>query len=206
MTRRDAKAVIVVDVQADFTEYRNGALAVPDTGQDYVEETVEATRNFKNSGLPIFATRDYHPIDHVSFFTSHPGQKPLDVIRIGDREQVLWPPHCVQETPGAEILIPPDLITAVISTGDRSEFESYSGFRDDGGRDTGLKRHLEQIGAKDLIIFGLATDYCVKATAIHALEEGYGVTLLAGLSRGITPEGTKAALAEMKSAGAAIKQ
>ena len=134
MTRRDVQAVIVVDVQADFTEYRNGALAVPDTGQDYVENTVEATRNFKNSGLPIFATRDYHPVDHVSFFTSHPGQKALDVIRIGDREQVLWPPHCVQETPGAEILIPPDLITAVISTGDRSEFESYSGFRDDGGR------------------------------------------------------------------------
>ncbi len=206
MTRRDVQAVIVVDVQADFTEYRNGALAVPGTGQDYVENTVEATRDFKNSGLPIFATRDYHPVDHVSYFTSHPGQKSLDVIRIGDREQVLWPPHCVQGTPGAEILIPPDLITAVISTGDRSEFESYSGFRDDGGRDTGLKGHLEQIGAKDLIIFGLATDYCVKATVLHAIEEGYTVTLLASLSRGITPEGTKAAVEKMISAGAKIRQ
>jgi nicotinamidase/pyrazinamidase len=205
MDEGPTKAVIVVDVQADFTEYRDGALAVPDTGRDYVEAVTEATRNFKNSGLPIFATRDYHPADHVSFFTSHAGKKPFDVIRIGDREQVLWPPHCIQETPGAEILIPPDLITAVVSTGDRSEFESYSGFRDDGGRESGLKQLLQDVGAKELIVYGLATDYCVRATVLHALEEGFGVTLLAGLSRGITPEGTKEALEEIQTAGAKIE-
>lgn len=205
MDGRASKAVVVVDVQADFTEYRSGALAVPDTGQDYVEAVTEATRNFKNSGLPIFATRDYHPADHVSFFTSHPGKKPFDVIRIGDKDQVLWPPHCVQDTPGAEILIPPDLITAVVSTGDRSEFESYSGFRDDGGRESGLKRLLQDVGAKELTVYGLATDYCVRATVLHAMEEGFGVTLLAGLSRGITPEGTREALEEMQAAGAKIE-
>ncbi|MBI5250254.1 MAG: isochorismatase family protein [Desulfomonile tiedjei] len=200
-----ARAVIVVDVQADFTQYCSGALAVPDTGRDYVAATIKATKDFKKSGLPILATRDYHPADHISFFTSHPGKKPLDVIRIGDRDQVLWPPHCVQDTPGAAILIPSELITAVVSTGDRSEFESYSGFRDDGGRDTGLKELLEKVGARNLIVFGLATDYCVKATVLHALEDGFRVTLVSGLSRGITPEGTEAALAEMEAAGAEIK-
>jgi nicotinamidase/pyrazinamidase len=205
MSRIESAAVIVVDVQADFMECHNGALAVPDTGSSYVERTIEATREFKDSGLHIFATRDYHPKDHVSFFTSHPGKKPLEIVEIEGRQQMLWPPHCVQGTPGAEILIPPNLITAVISTGDRSEFESYSGFRDDGGRDTGLKDYLKQIGAKEVIIFGLATDYCVKATVLHALEEGYSVTFLDELSRGITPEGTTTAIEEMRTAGAKIK-
>ncbi len=206
MSDRGTQAVIVVDVQADFTEHRNGALAVPGTGPDYLKQVVKRTREFKEKGLPILATRDYHPADHVSFFTSHPGKKPLDVIKIQDREQVLWPPHCVQGTPGAEILVPSDLITAVVSTGDRTEFESYSGFRDDGGRDTGLKRLLEEYGAKNLIIYGLATDYCVAATVLHALEEHFNVTLLLGLSRGITPEGTRKAVEEMKAAGATIEE
>jgi len=200
------QAVIVVDVQADFTEHRNGALAVPGTGLDYLEQVVARTRKFKEEGLPILATRDYHPADHVSFFTSHPDKKPLDVIRIQDREQVLWPPHCVQGTPGAEILVPPDLITAVISTGNRTDFESYSGFRDDGGHDTGLKGLLEEFGAGSLIIYGLATDYCVCATVLHALEENFDVTFLLDLSRGITLEGTRTAIEEMKAAGAKIEE
>jgi nicotinamidase/pyrazinamidase len=205
MSDMGTQAVIVVDVQADFTEYRNGALAVPGTGPDYLKQVVDRTREFKGKGLPILATRDYHPADHVSFFTSHPGKKPLDVIRIEGREQVLWPPHCVQGTPGAEILVPSDLITGVVSTGDRTEFESYSGFRDDGGRDTGLKGLLEEYGARSLIIYGLATDYCVCATVLHALEESFDVRLLLSLSRGITPEGTRTAIEGMKAAGARME-
>jgi len=196
----------VVDVQADFTQYRNGALAVPGTGLDYVQEVTVRTREFKEKGLPIMATRDYHPEDHVSFFTSHPGKKPLDVIKIRDGDQMLWPPHCVQGTPGAEILVPADLITAVVSTGDRTEFESYSGFRDDGGRDTGLMNLLEEYGARSLIVYGLATDYCVRATVLHALEENFEVTLLLGLSRGITPETTQEAIEDMRAAGAKIEE
>ncbi len=206
MSDRGTRAIIVVDVQADFTEYRNGALAVPGTGPDYLEQVEARTREFKEKGLPILATRDYHPADHVSFFTSHPGKKPLDVIKIRDREQVLWPPHCVQGTSGAEILVPSELITAVISTGNRTEFESYSGFRDDGGNDTGLKDLLEEYSARNLIIYGLATDYCVCATVLHALEENFDVTFLPDLSRGITPEGTRAAIDEMKAAGAKIEE
>jgi nicotinamidase/pyrazinamidase len=200
------QAVIVVDVQADFTEYRNGSLAVPGTGPDYVKEVIERTREFKDKGLPILATRDYHPADHISFFTSHPGKKPLDVIGLQERKQVLWPPHCVQGTPGADILLPGDLITAVISAGDCTECESYSKFRDDGGHDSGLKGLLEEYGAKRLIFYGLATDYCVHSTVLHALEEHFDVTLLLGLSRGVSPETTYTAIQEMRAAGAKIEE
>jgi nicotinamidase/pyrazinamidase len=205
MSEKSQQAVIVIDFQADFTELRNGALAVPGTGRDYVDEVVSRTSEFKENGLPIIATRDYHPADHISFYTTHPGTKPLDVIQTHSGEQMLWPPHCVQGTPGAEILLSPDLITAVVSTADRPDAESYSGFRDDLGRESGLKSLLEDLGVKDLIVYGLATDYCVQATVTHAREEGYEVTLIKSLSRGITPEGTEAALEEMRAAGVRIE-
>jgi len=206
MAKKNPQAVIVVDFQADFTELRNGALAVPGTGPDYVDEVISRSSEFKKSGLPIIATRDYHPADHISFYTSHSGTKPLDVIQTHSGEQVLWPPHCVQGTPGAKILLPSDLITAVISTADRPDAESYSGFRDDLGRESGLKSLLEELGVKDLIVYGLATDYCVQATVMHAREEGYEVTFIKSLSRGITPEGTEAAIEEMKAAGVKIEE
>jgi nicotinamidase/pyrazinamidase len=205
MTDNKERAVIVVDVQADFTEYRNGALAISGTDAAYVEKVIGKTRGFKELSLPIFATRDYHPADHVSFVTSHPGTKPLDVVVVEGRQQVVWPPHCVQGTPGADILIPEDLITSIISTGAHSRFESYSGFRDDGGNDTGLQGLLEKLGTKNLIIYGLATDYCVKATVLHALELKYRVKLLLDLSRGVAPDTTRAAIEEMKAAGAEIE-
>jgi nicotinamidase/pyrazinamidase len=205
MTDNKERAVIVVDVQADFTEYRNGALAISGTDAAYVEKVIGKTRGFKELSLPIFATRDYHPSDHVSFVTSHPGTKPLDVVLVEGRQQVVWPPHCVQGTPGADILIPEDLITSIISTGAHSRFESYSGFRDDGGNDTGLQGLLEKLGTKALIIYGLATDYCVKATVLHALELNYRVKLLLDLSRGVAPDTTRTAIEEMKAAGAEIE-
>jgi nicotinamidase/pyrazinamidase len=205
VTNEREHVVIVVDVQADFTEYRNGALAISGTDAAYVEKVISRTRDFKDISLPIFATRDYHPADHVSFVTTHPGTKPLDVVMVEGREQVVWPPHCVQGTPGADILIPDDLITSVISTGAHSRFESYSGFRDDGGNDTGLQGELQRLGIKDLIIYGLATDYCVKATVLHALELNYRVKLLLDLSRGVAPDTTRAAIDEMKAAGAEIE-
>lgn len=206
MPFKTADAVIAVDVQADFTEYRQGSLIVPGTDRDYVDKVIAETSRFKEMGLPIIATMDDHPADHVSFFTNHPGVKPFDVIRIGEVDQVLWPPHCVQGTPGAEILIPEECIDHIIAKGTRREFDSYSGFRDEGGRDTGLKGLLEGLGAKSLIIYGLATDVCVKATVLHALDEGYEVRLVLGLSRGITPEGVQSAIQDMRTRGASIEE
>ncbi len=206
MAEKSMAAVIVVDFQADFTELHNGALAVPGTGEDYVQLVVMETGNYKRQSLPIIATRDYHPANHVSFYASHAAKKPLDVVEIDGRRQILWPKHCVQGTHGADILLPEPLIDHVITTANRPEFESYSAFRDDGGKETGLKSLLDDMGANHLIVYGLATDYCVKETVIHALEQNYGVTLVMSLCRGITPESTEKAVAQMKATGARILQ
>lgn len=205
MEADDRWGIVVVDFQADFTEARTGALAVPGTDEDYIKRVISMTRSFKEKGLPVFATRDYHPADHISFHTSHTGKKPFEVMKTQSGTQVLWPPHCVQGTSGAEILLPAELITEVISTGDRKDFESYSGFRDDGGRETGLKRLLDERRINSLIIYGLATDYCVRSTVLHALDEKYKVKFLSALSRGITPEGINSSLEEMRVAGAEVE-
>lgn len=204
MTSKQRQAVVLVHFQADFTELHNGALPVPGTDATYVDLVVKSTAEFHEKGIPIVATRDWHPADHISFASNHPGRNPFEVIRIEDREQVLWPAHCVQETPGARILIPAEMITVVVSSGYEREFESYSGFRSDGGTDTGLKRVLDDLGAQELIIYGLATDYCVRATVLHALEAGYSVILEERLCRGITEQGVRSAIEEMAQAGARI--
>jgi nicotinamidase/pyrazinamidase len=204
MALKMPEAVIVVDIQADFTEYRNGSLAVPGTGKEYIALVTKRTREYKERGLSIVATRDFHPQDHVSFFTNHPGTQPFQKICVGHKDQVLWPPHCVQNSPGAELLLPPDLIAAVVSKGGEREQESYSAFRDDSGRDTGLKAILQELGAKSLILYGIATDYCVRSTTLHALEEGFAVTVVLGLCRGVTADGTQAAVEELKAKGAFI--
>lgn len=198
------RGVIVVDLQGDFTEARRGALAVAGTDEAYLESVRAACRRLFERGFPLYATQDWHPVDHVSFFSNHPGKKPFEVITLEGREQVLWPPHCVQGTKNAEILIDPGLLRAVIRKGMDRRFDSYSGFRDDGGAETGLERVLKQDGIDQLLVFGLATDYCVKATALDAARAGFRVTLIESLCRGVAPETSAAAIAEMKKAGIAV--
>ena len=198
-------AVLVVDIQADFhPNFGNGSLAVPGTDKDYIDLVSSRTEEYRNQGLPIVATRDYHPPDHVSFFTSHPGAQPFQLIGLGDREQLLWPPHCVQGTPGVEILLPPETITSIISKGDDAEYDSYSAFRDDAGRDTGLHDLLRVLGARNLILYGLTTDYCIRYTTLHALEVGFTVQVILGLSRGVSPDTSQAAVEEIKARGATV--
>jgi nicotinamidase/pyrazinamidase len=197
-------AVLVVDIQADFTELRNGSLAVPGTDIEYIDLVLSRTQEYKDQGLPIVATRDYHPEDHISFFTSHPGTQPFQLVTVEGRDQVLWPPHCVQGTPGVEILLPRELITRIISKGDATSQESYSGFKDDAGRETGLKQLLNELGVKHIIVYGIATDYCVRHTALHALEADFEVTVILGLSRGVSPDTTQAAVEEIKARGATV--
>ena len=197
--------VIVVDVQADFTELKAGALAVPGTDANYIDDVRTTTRRFQNQGLRIYFTLDWHPVDHISFYTSNPGTEPFQELEIEEgRTQVMWPPHCVQNTPGADVLIDIEGPAERVQTGADPEFDSYSGFVDDGGNTTGLDRLLRRDGIKKLIIYGLATDYCVKHTVLDAAELGYPVELLVDLCRGISPETTASALEEMKAKGAAI--
>lgn len=200
----EARGVIVADVQADFTTFKNGALAVPGTGEDYVEQVRRATEALKRQGLLVFGVQDWHPADHISFFTNHSGRKAFDLLEIENRKQVLWPPHCVQGTAGAGLLLDGSLFAAVVQKGKDRRYDSYSAFQDDGGAPTELHGLLKARGIRALIIYGLATDYCVKATALDAVAAGYRVTVIESLCRGITPDTTAAALAEMRAAGVAV--
>jgi nicotinamidase/pyrazinamidase len=188
--------VIVVDVQADFTELKSGALAVPGTDIHYIDDVQKATRRFQEQGLPIYFTLDWHPVDHISFYTNNPGTEPF--------QEVMWPPHCVQNTPGADVLIDIEGPAERVQTGANPKFDSYSGFVDDGGNQTGLDRLLRRDGIKKLIIYGLATDYCVRHTVLDAAELGYPVELRVELCRGISPETTESALEEMETKGVTI--
>lgn len=196
-------AVVVVDVQGDFTEWAHGSLAVPSTGPDYIEQVQRATERLSKY-WPVFATQDWHPPDHISFYTNHPGRKPLEAVEVEGRTQVLWPPHCVHGTQGAKILIDNNLFLGVIQKGRDRRYDSYSGFKDDGGNPTELDSILRLHGIERIILYGLATDYCVRATALDARALGYEVWLVEDLSRGVSSETTEGALREMANAGVRI--
>ncbi|MFY9943587.1 MAG: isochorismatase family protein [Desulfobacterales bacterium] len=200
------RGVIVVDVQGDFTAWKNGSLAVNGTDKAFVEKLQKATEALKKEGHPIYATQDWHPKDHVSFFTNHEGGKPLDVVKIDGRTQVLWPPHCVQNTEGAEILLDTGLFNAIIKKGQDPQFDSYSGFQDDGGARTEMDAILKKDGIKEVIIYGIAMDYCVKATAIHAVQAGYKATVIEELSAQIAPDSAAKARKEMLAKGVIFQE
>jgi len=197
-------AVLVVDVQADFTELNFGTLAVPGTDAQYIDNVEKATKQFGEKGLPIYFTQDWHPADHVSFYSNNVGTEPMQVIEINGRSQVMWPPHCVQGTSGAEIVITVSEADKMVPKGTDSRFDSYSGFADDGGHKTELDSLLRKDAINKLVIYGLATDYCVKATVLDALEAGYQVELVLDLCRGVSSDTTESAIREMKGKGATI--
>jgi nicotinamidase/pyrazinamidase len=197
--------VIVVDLQGDFTTYKNGSLAVEGTDEAFVNKVQKITQELSAKGYPIFGTQDWHPGDHISFFSNHSGKKPFEAIQIEGRTQVLWPPHCVQETENARVLVDNNLFLAIVKKGKDKKFDSYSGFQDDGGAKTEMNQILQKNGIKELIVYGIATDYCVKATAIDAVAAGYKVTVIEGLSKGVAPDTTAKALEEMKAKGIIIK-
>ncbi|RLA96061.1 MAG: bifunctional nicotinamidase/pyrazinamidase [Deltaproteobacteria bacterium] len=196
--------VIVVDVQGDFTEWKEGSLAVSGTDEAYVRQVEEATRKLRDAGFLIFATQDWHPPNHVSFYTNHPGKKPFEVIDVDGRKQVLWPPHCVQGTEGARILVDNNLFRAVVQKGRDPRYDSYSGFQDDGGQKTEMDTILRLNGIETVVVYGIATDYCVKATALDAAKAGYKVIVVKELCRGVAPDTIEKALKEMRSAGVLI--
>jgi nicotinamidase/pyrazinamidase len=196
--------IIVVDVQGDFTKFKNGSLAVEGTDEAYVKAVDENTRKLKAGGFPIYATQDWHPANHASFFTNHKGKKAFDVIKLHGKDQVLWPPHCVQKTPGAEVLLDNKLFKAVVKKGMDSQYDSYSGFQDDGGKKTEMDGILKKDGIKKVVVYGIATDYCVRATAMDAAAAGYKVIMIKNLSRGVAPETSQKALDEMKGKGIVV--
>lgn len=196
------KTLILVDIQNDFTP--GGVLAVPEGDQ---------VARVANRLMPYFdhvvATQDWHPADHGSFASQHPGNEVGGVVELAGLKQILWPDHCVQGSHGAELVetLETDRINQIVQKGTYRETDSYSGFFDNGGQHaTGLDEYLRQIGTDELYIMGLATDYCVKFTVLDALQLGHDVTLVIDGCRGIdqTPGDVDTAIEEMKSAGAAV--
>jgi nicotinamidase/pyrazinamidase len=196
------KALIIVDVQNDFLP--GGALGVPEG--DLVSPVInQLSQDFDL----VFTTRDWHPADHCSFADSHPNAKIGDQILIDGQAQILWPVHCVQNTPGAELAsnLQPKLITARIYKGTDPRVDSYSGFFDNQRkRATGLETLLRQHNADDLTIVGLATDYCVKATVLDACDLGFSVTVHENACRAVnlSPVDGANALAAMRDAGVRV--
>lgn len=175
-----SRALLIVDVQRDFLP--GGALAVPDG--DAVIEPIAALAADPAFDV-VIATRDWHPAHHVSF-TERGGP---------------WPPHCIQGEPGAELGpgLPTERIDIVIDKGTTDDGMGYSGFESE---TLGSLIRTERIRA--VTIAGLATEYCVHATARDALREGLRVTIPRAAVRGISPEDSERALDELAAAGAAI--
>jgi nicotinamidase/pyrazinamidase len=196
--------VIVIDIQGDFTKWKQGSLAVPGSDEGYIKSAEAASRQFKELGLPIFATQDWHPPDHASFATSHTGKKPFETIIIDGRTQVLWPPHCIQGTENARVLVDNNLFVAIIKNAQNPDVESYSFFQDRKGTKTELDTMLRINGVENVILFGIATEYCVRATSLDLFAANYKTTVIENLCRGVLPDAAATALNEMRRKGVRV--
>ena len=196
------RALLLIDLQYDFCP--GGALAVA-----HGDETIPIANKLAAKFDTVVATQDWHPPDHKSFAVNHAGKKPYDVIELEGLTQVLWPPHCVQGTPGCGLHAALDLtrLTKVVHKGTDPSIDSYSGFFDNGHRKaTGLGDWLVGRGVDDVVVLGLATDYCVKFTALDARRLGMRVTVVRDGCRGVelAAGDSDRAFAEMREAGCAV--
>jgi nicotinamidase/pyrazinamidase len=187
----DRTALIVADAQPDFLP--GGALAV--AGGDQILAPLGKLLTSNRFSL-IVATQDWHPPHHVSFASSHPRKRPFDTIELYGREQVLWPDHCVQGTPGAALYadLPWHGVSAIIRKGTDPHVDSYSAFRNNwnaaGERTpTGLAGYLRERGIDAVVVCGLARDYCVRWTAEDARDFGFETTILWDLTRSVDASG-----------------
>ena len=198
------RALILVDIQNDFCP--GGALAVPEG------DAVVAVANRLMPKFPlVVATQDSHPPEHQSFAANHAGKHPYERIDLHGLPQVLWPVHCVSGSEGAAFH--PQLqhagIDAVFPKGTDPEIDSYSGFFDNGQRKaTGLADFLRERGATELYVLGLATDYCVKATALDAQRLGFRTHVVEDGCRavGLQPEDEALAKQALRDAGVSLCQ
>jgi nicotinamidase/pyrazinamidase len=193
---------LLVDIQNDFCP--GGALAVHEG-----DAIIPLVNHLQPAFFEVVATQDWHPATHGSFASQHPGRAPGERITLFDLPQVLWPNHCVENTWGSEFH--PALETAriarVFRKGSNPQVDSYSGFYDTGRRhDTGLAAYLRARDIGALTVVGLATDYCVKWTALDAVAEGFETTVLEPACRGVEllPGDVSRALQELQAAGVRV--
>jgi len=198
------KCLVLTDIQNDFLP--GGALVVPEG------DAVIPIANRLQAIFPlVVATQDWHPANHGSFAATHPGKKVYDQIELGGVPQILWPVHCVQNSKGAEFApgLNRERVAKVFHKGTDADIDSYSALFDNMHRkSTGLGEWMKEQGVTEVFFCGLATDYCVKFSALDAVQSGFKTSVIEDASRGVNlqPGDVKNAIAEMKRAGVTILQ
>jgi nicotinamidase/pyrazinamidase len=196
----DTDVLLVIDVQNDFCS--GGALAV--AGGD---DTVPVINRLQNHFANVVLTQDWHPAKHTSFASQHASKKPFQSVAATYGEQTLWPDHCVQGTPGAEFHtdLQRDHAQLVIRKGFRTAVDSYSAFfENDRTTPTGLIGYLRERRIDRVFLTGLATDVCVRFSAMDARNEGFDTVLALDACRGLSDDAVNSALTAMKEAGVRV--
>ena len=190
-------ALIIVDIQNDFLP--GGALPVNNG-----DTVVPVINKLQNKFDLVVATQDWHPADHKSFASTHPGKKLFEEIMLDGIPQMLWPDHCVQETTGAQFssLLSKKRIEAIFRKGMDKNIDSYSGFFDNGKKKaTGMGDYLKGRGVTGIFVTGLAADYCVYYTALDGLEFGFESTIISEATLPIYEENFKKEMKEFAKRG-----
>lgn len=194
------KALLLVDIQNDFIP--GGALPVPDG---------DAIIPVVNDLMPYFdlvvATQDWHPQNHGSFASNHPGKKVYDVIELNGLQQILWPDHCVQGSKGADFApgLNTNPVEAIFRKGTDPGIDSYSGFFDNGRKkSTALADYLRGRQIDEVYVVGLAGEFCVNFTILDAVDQGFKTYLIEDGTRPLNKEDFEKAKANMKAKGVGI--
>lgn len=181
------KVLLVADIQNDFLP--GGSLTVP-----HSDSIIPLINILVYHFELVIAIQDWHPPNHKSFASMHPGKKPLDVIDLNGLQQTLWPDHCIQGTKGAEFSAKFDMrkVETIFRKGTDPEIDSYSGFYDNGHRkSTGLAGYLHERKASAVYVVGLAGDFCVYLTAMDSLDQKFETFIIEDATRPINPENFK---------------
>ncbi|RLD15532.1 bifunctional nicotinamidase/pyrazinamidase [candidate division KSB1 bacterium] len=194
------KALILVDIQNDFIP--GGALPVPDG--DAIIPTVNALMPYFDL---VVATQDWHPQNHGSFASNHPGKKVYDVIELNGLQQILWPDHCVQGSAGADFApgLNTNPVEAIFRKGTDPSIDSYSAFFDNGRKkSTGLADYLRGRGIDEVYVVGLAGEFCVNFTILDAVDQGFKTYLIENGTRPLNRNDFEKAKETMKQKGVRI--
>lgn len=193
------KALLLIDVQNDFMP--GGGLAVSEGDQ-----IVSVINSIQDKFDLVVATQDWHPPEHLSFARNHIKQKPFEEIELNGLKQILWPDHCVQGTEGAEFHedLKRNKIAAIFRKGMNPEIDSYSGFYDNGHKQsTGLQPYLQGLGVETLYFTGLAADFCVYYSIKDASATGFKCVLIEDATRAIDPQQFKQLKQQLQADGVA---
>ena len=194
------KALLVIDIQNDFMP--NGSLEVKE-GDHIISKINEIMDNYDL----IVGTKDWHPQNHISFASNYSNKNVGDIVNINGSNQILWPDHCVQDSHGAKFHKKLNIkkINKIIYKGTERDVDSYSGFNDNArGSSTELSKILKEKRIDKIDCVGLTTEYCVKYTALDAVNEGFSTRVIMSCTKGLSQNDIDDAVNEMRLKGVVI--